>query len=80
MDKDDLEKELERYLDSGFEYFPLDPFFGFSAHVKTPKGNVLIRLDIERILSQKLVVGDEEQIEAIKAAEFLKVAEAYYEP
>jgi len=80
MDEDDLEKELEKYLNSGFAYFPLDPLFGFANHVRTPKGNLLIRLDIERILSRKLIFGDKEQIEAIKAAEFFKVAEAYYEP
>ena len=48
--------------------------------VITPSGNVLSKKNIEEILSKPLIIGNKDQVEALEAAEFLKMAEAFYDP
>jgi len=78
MNRDELEKEYRRYINLGFSYEPFDQLNLRDAYIITPSGNKLIISNIEKILSGKLIFGDEKQIEAIEAAEFFKIAEAFY--
>ncbi len=77
MDNKQLTVELDKYTKRGFKYIPFNRFTLNSSRVVTPSGNILTTSDIEKILSEKLVVGDKKQIEALDAIEFFKISEVF---
>ena len=66
---------VEKFEDKGYKISNKGPIDSLIA--KTPSGNLLSRNDIEKILLSGLEVGNKEQIEALKAAEYLKSFHAY---
>ncbi len=77
MDDEQLTVELDKYTKRGFKYIPFSRFTLNSSRVVTPSGNILTTSDIEKILSEKLVVGDKEQLETLDAIEFFKISEVF---
>jgi hypothetical protein len=80
LDSEEIKEEYKKYSSQGWEYEPSDELFLTSDYVTNSKGDSFNTSDIEKILSGKLIFGDEKQIEAIEAAEFLKVAWAHFPP
>lgn len=74
---DEVEKLLIKYNDLGYD---VDEDVEMFDEAITPSRDTLTRKNIEEILSRPLIVGDKEQVEALEAAEFLKIAESFYTP
>ncbi len=75
--KDIIEKYIERYEKQGFKYIPFNKVFLSPHLVETPSNRLLTHSDIEKSL-ENLEFGNKEQIEALNAAEYLKLATVYY--
>jgi len=76
---DNLEDELKIFSDAGFDYYPNDTFnTSCPAFVDTPTKYRFTRKDIEEVLSDKLIFGNLEQIEALRAAQFFQLAQNFY--
>ena len=75
---DDLEEQMKICQIQGFEYHSFDHLDFSPSFVDTPSRNRFTQRDIEIILSQKLEFGNKKQIEALRAAEFFQLAQAFY--
>lgn len=73
LDSRELIFLYERYLSEGFIYLPFNRLFDNGPFVITPSGKELTQRRIQQILDDKLVFGDELQLEALAAAEFIKI-------
>lgn len=78
IDDETLEPLLKKLLEKGWRYDSNNLFNFHPAKVTTPDGVVLKRKDITRILMSPLVFGNQEQIQALKSAEFFQLAQAFY--
>ncbi len=74
MEDEQLFEELNKYEKKGFKYIPYY-LSQKSNYVITPSGKRLTKRDIEKILSEKLIIGNKEQLETLDAIEFFKISE-----
>lgn len=67
FEPDELSAIIKFYEEAGFKWIKKD------SYVKTPRGNLLTKEGVEKILSEKLIVGNRNQVDALRVAEFFKM-------
>jgi hypothetical protein len=77
LEEEEVNKLYDEYCQRGFEIVPHIDLMNTSFYpqiIRTPNGKYLTKKNIEEILSNPLIIGNKDQVEAIESAEFFKIA------
>ena len=69
-----LDKNISEYVSGGFSLINSSII---GRKIRTPSGNIISQRDILRNLEGRLIFGDINQIESLKAWDFLQFSKAY---